>query len=106
MKSRAKTGVFQRTVLASALCVLGLGQAHAVSFTQGDSTIDINGTINGFYSHRTAESGGEKTTNSALTNGLLPGWINFVFTTKAEGLDITQHGESGYNMEDVLSTPA
>ncbi|HJV25423.1 MAG TPA: porin [Aromatoleum sp.] len=91
MKSRAKTGVFQRTVLASALCVLGLGQAHAVSFTQGDSTIDINGTINGFYSHRTAESGGEKTTNSALTNGLLPGWINFVFTTKVEGLDIKAH---------------
>ena len=82
---------FKQTVLATAICAAGLGQAHAVSFTQGDSTIDINGTINGFYSHRTAEAGGDKTTNSALTNGLLPGWINFVFTTKVEGLDIKAH---------------
>lgn len=91
MISRAGSGVFGRTALASALCALGLGQAHAVSFSQGDATIDINGTINGFYSSRTAESGGVKTTNSALTNGLLPGWINFVFTTKVEGLDVKAH---------------
>src|SRR5574337_1798386 len=88
---RAKSGVLARTTMAGALCALGLGQAHAVSFSQGDSTIDINGTINGFYSNRTQEVDGVKTTNSALTNGLLPGWINFVFTTKVDGLDIKAH---------------
>lgn len=78
-------------VLAAALCAAGLGQAHAVSFSEGDATIDINGTINGFYSHRTEEAGGVKTRDSALTNGLLPGWINFVFTTKVDGLDVKAH---------------
>ena len=109
MISRAKSGVFGRTALAAALCTLGLGPAHAVSFTQGDSTIDINGTINGFYSHRTAESGGVKTTNSALTNGLLPGWINFVFTTKVEGLDIKAHvgfAPGINNKSDVVGLPS
>lgn len=91
MTIRAKSGVLKRTAMAGALCALGLGQAHAVSFSQGDSTIDINGTINGFYSSRTQEVGGVKTRESALTNGLLPGWINFVFTTKVEGLDIKAH---------------
>lgn len=81
----------KQTLLASAICAMTLGQAHAVSFSEGDATLDINGTINGFYSHRTAKSGGTETTNSALTNGLLPGWINFVFTTKVEGLDIKAH---------------
>ncbi|MBD5804917.1 hypothetical protein AZOA_43630 [Azoarcus sp. Aa7] len=91
MTIRAKSGVLGRTAVAGALCALGLGQAHAVSFSQGDSTIDINGTINGFYSSRTQEVDGVKTRESALTNGLLPGWINFVFTTKVEGLDIKAH---------------
>jgi predicted porin len=80
-----------RIALAAMLGAVAVAPAYAVSFSQGDATIDINGTINGFYSNRTAESGGEKTTNSALTNGLLPGWINFVFTTKVEGLDIKAH---------------
>jgi hypothetical protein len=39
----------------------------------------------------TSTGGGSKTNDSALTNGLLPGWINFVFTTKVEGLDIKAH---------------
>lgn len=109
MISRAKSGVFGRTALAAALCALGLGPVHAVSFTQGESTIDINGTINGFYSHRTAESGGVKTTNSALTNGLLPGWINFVFTTKVEGLDVKAHvgfAPGINNKSDVVGLPS
>lgn len=82
---------FKRGVLATAMCAAGLGQAHAVSFSQGDATIDINGTINGFYANRTVKVAGETTRHSALTNGLLPGWINFVFTTKFEGLDIKAH---------------
>ena len=67
------------------------GQAQAVSFTQGDHTIDINGTINGFYSYRHEDNNGVKTDNSGITNGLLPGWINFVFTTKVEDLNIKAH---------------
>jgi hypothetical protein len=72
------------------------GTAQAVSFTQGDVTLDINGTINGYYVHREAKTttaAGVTTTtnNSALTNGLLPGWINFVATTQAKGNDIKAH---------------
>lgn len=71
--------------------------SQAVSFTQNDVTLDINGTINGFYVNREAKtinrSTGATTTtnNSALTNGLLPGWINFVATTQANGQDIKAH---------------
>ena len=78
------------TSIAAALAIAA-APAQAISFSQGDATLDINGTVNGFYSHRSAEANGVKTTNSALTNGLLPGWINFVFTTKVEGLDVKAH---------------
>jgi predicted porin len=74
-----------------AVAACAAGHASAVSFTQGDATIDINGTINGFYAHRSVEANGVETNNSELTNGLLPGWINFVFTTKVDGLDIKAH---------------
>ena len=73
------------------------GASQAVSFTHNDVTLDINGTINGFYVNREAQSinratGASTTTNnSELTNGLLPGWINFVATTQANGLDIKAH---------------
>lgn len=72
------------------------GSAHAVSYTQGDVTLDINGTINGYYVNREAKTttaAGVTTTtnNSALTNGLLPGWINFVATMQAGGNDIKAH---------------
>jgi len=71
--------------------------SQAVSYTQGDVTLDINGTINGFYVNREAKSTDRATgkstttTNSELTNGLLPGWINFVATTQANGQDIKAH---------------
>lgn len=73
------------------------GASQAVSFTHNDITLDINGTINGFYVNREAQSinratGASTTTNnSELTNGLLPGWINFVATTQANGQDIKAH---------------
>jgi len=73
------------------------GASQAVSFTHNDVTLDINGTINGFYVNREAQSinranGASTTTNnSELTNGLLPGWINFVATTQANGQDIKAH---------------
>lgn len=83
--------------LVLALLACGSTASQAVSFTQNDVTLDINGTINGFYVVREAEATNRatgattKTTNSALTNGLLPGWINFVATTQAGGQDIKAH---------------
>ena len=90
-----KTLSIRPLVLAMLACASTGSQA--VSFTQNDVTLDINGTINGFYVNREAQtinrSTGASTTtnNSALTNGLLPGWINFVATTQANGQDIKAH---------------
>jgi Gram-negative porin len=82
---------------AAALCLLAsAGASHAVSFNQGDVNLDINGTVNGFYVNREAKitpTGGveSKTTNSSISNGLLPGWINFVATAKAGDQDVKAH---------------
>ncbi len=90
-----KNLTFRPLVLALLAC--GSGASHAVSFTQNDVTLDINGTINGFYVNREAKSTNRATgvtttsNNSALSNGLLPGWINFVATTRANDLDIKAH---------------
>ncbi len=84
----------QKTLIARAIgvaLIAASGCAGAVSFTDGDKTLDINTTVNGFYAFRTTEDDRGKVNNSGITNGLLPGWINFVFTTKAEGLDIKAH---------------
>ena len=83
--------------LAIALLACASTGSQAVSFTNGDVTLDINGTVNGFYVNREAKvtdratGASSTTTNSALTNGLLPGWINFVATTQANGQDIKAH---------------
>lgn len=82
--------------VALACLAAAAGGAQAVSFTKDDVTLDINGTINGFYVNReskTSVAGTQtsKTQNSELTNGLLPGWINFVMTTKAGDQDIKAH---------------
>ena len=91
----------RQTILARSIAVALLaaasGASHAVSFTQNDVTLDINGTVNGYYVFREAETTMRatgvttKNTNSALSNGLLPGWINFVATTRANDLDIKAH---------------
>jgi predicted porin len=66
--------------------------AHAVSITKDDVTLDITGIVNGYYVYRTSEvPGSPKVSNSGVSNGLLPGWVNFVFTTKAGGLDLKAH---------------
>jgi hypothetical protein len=94
-------------LLALALASLS-GASHAVSFSNGDATLDINGTINGFYSHRSTEDDRGRVNNSGITNGLLPGWINFVFTTKVEGLDIKAHvgfAPGINNDSDVVGLP-
>ncbi|HNS92716.1 MAG TPA: porin, partial [Thauera sp.] len=49
-KGLRATGGKRLSLLTGALLALGMGPAHAVSFSQGDATLDINGTINGFYS--------------------------------------------------------
>ena len=78
------------TTLVMTLTPLSMS-APAVSFTKDGVTLDINGTINGFYSYRTTEDDRGKVSNSGITNGLLPGWINFVVTTEIEGVDIKGH---------------
>ena len=94
--------------VALACLAAAAGGAQAVSFTQNDVTLDINGTINGFYVNReskTTETGkpDSKTQNSALSNGLLPGWINFVATTKAGDQDIKAHFSFAPGINDSSS---
>ena len=61
----------KKTQIAALLALLSLsGASHAVSFSQGDATLDINGTINGFYSHRSTEDDRGRVNNSGITNGL------------------------------------
>ncbi|WP_079435714.1 porin [Zoogloea sp. LCSB751] len=91
----------KKTLLAQSVALACLaaaaGGAQAVSFTQNDVTVDINGTINGFYVNRDSKTENKatgvttKSQNSELTNGLLPGWINFVVTSKAGDQDIKAH---------------
>lgn len=99
----------KNTPIAALLALLSLsGASHAVSFSQGDATLDINGTINGFYSHRSTEDDRGRVNNSGITNGLLPGWINFVFTTKVEDMDIKAHvgfAPGINNDSDVVGLP-
>lgn len=99
----------KKTPIAALLALLSLsGASHAVSFSQGDATLDINGTINGFYSHRSTEDDRGRVNNSGITNGLLPGWINFVFTTKVEDMDIKAHvgfAPGINNDSDVVGLP-
>jgi hypothetical protein len=90
-----------QTVIARSLAFVLLGGAagasQAVSYTQNGVTLDINGTVNGYYVNRESEVTTRatgvttKSTNSELTNGLLPGWINFIATTQADGQDIKAH---------------
>jgi predicted porin len=83
--------------VAFAILAAAATSSHAVSYTQNGVTLDINGTINGYYVNRESETTTRatgvttKSTNSELTNGLLPGWINFIATTQAEGQDIKAH---------------
>jgi predicted porin len=66
--------------------------AHAVSITKDDVTLDITGIVNGYFVYRESQvPGSPKVSNSGVSNGLLPGWVNFVFTTKAGGLDLKAH---------------
>jgi len=110
-----ETIIMKKSLLAQSVALACLaaatGGAEAVSFTQNDVTLDINGTINGFYVNRESETktttGGvqstTKTQNSALTNGLLPGWINFVVTTKQADQDIKAHFSFAPGINDSSS---
>lgn len=91
-----KKSIIARSVAVAVLATSGVA-AHAVSFSQNDVNIDINGTVNGFLVTRkedwTNNTTGAKasTTNSGISNGLLPGWINFVATTTVDGQDVKAH---------------
>ena len=105
----------KKTLLAQSVALACLataaGGAQAVSFTQNDVTVDINGTINGFYVNRESETRSTtgavtsttKSQNSALTNGLLPGWINFVVTTRQGDQDIKAHFSFAPGINDSSS---
>ena len=105
----------KKTLLAQSVALACLatvaGGAQAVSFTQNDVPIDINGTINGFYVNRESETrtttdavtSTTKSQNSALTNGLLPGWINFVVTTRQGDQDIKAHFSFAPGINDSSS---
>lgn len=83
--------------IALAMLAVASSASQAVSFSQNDVTLDINGTVNGFYVNRDVTTTDRVTgksynsNNSELSNGLLPGWINFVATTQANGQDIKAH---------------
>ncbi|WP_290869975.1 porin [Aquabacterium sp.] len=83
------------SILALSIAAIA-SQAQAVSFTQNDVTLDINGTVNGFYVNRdsrTTSAAGvtTKTSTSGISNGLLPGWVNFVATAKVEDVNVKAH---------------
>jgi predicted porin len=91
---------------AVAALTTAAGAAQAISFTQNDWTLDINGTVNGFYTFTDCSSkvgasqwnafsacnvvgNGGKT--SSVENGFLPVWLNFVATARLNNLDIKAH---------------
>jgi predicted porin len=88
-------------IAAAGLLAFAASNASAISFTQNDWTLDINGTVNGFYANTNCNNGtaawatfstcANDSNNSTVKNGLLPGWINFVATTRQNDLDIKAH---------------
>lgn len=97
-----------RTIRSRATCLAALAtlaaSAQAITITSGDSALDITGIVNGYYVYRTSEiPGGPKTTNSGISNGLLPGWINFAYTTRAGGLDVKAHVSFAPGINDSSS---
>jgi predicted porin len=85
---------------ALALAVAGAAgvapAAHAFEVKSGEWTLEVSGTVNGFYVNREAKtrrSDGSWTTtrDSAVENGLLPAWLNFKLSTQVEGWDLKAH---------------
>ena len=48
--ARSATTAVLPAALSAALLALAATPAQAIGFSQGDATLDINGTVNGFYS--------------------------------------------------------
>lgn len=84
----------------------GMGTAQAISFTQGDWTLDINGTVNGFYTFTDCSRNvgasqwntfsacnvvGNGSKTSSIQNGYLPAWINVVAKARLNNLDVKAH---------------
>jgi predicted porin len=78
------------------LAIATVPAAHAWDMKSGDWSLNVSGTVNGFYVHRESDvrdaSGNWKTTTStAVENGLLPAWLNITAATQLEGWDIKAH---------------
>ncbi len=96
-----KRNLLQLAVV-SALATLA-APAQAINFTQGDWNMDINGTVNGFYTQTqcsgvangaawaTFSACNDNNDHANIQNGLLPGWISFVATTRQADMDIKAH---------------
>ncbi len=95
-----------RPVLAGALALVTSGGVHAISFTQGAWTLDINGTVNGFYTDTRCSNNvgaanwapfsacnavGNANKTTSIENGFLPAWIHFIATTRTNNLDVEAH---------------
>ncbi len=88
-----------KKILSAAILGLFAAQAHAVSFTQGDWTMDLSGSVNAFYTQsncNTSATGygalgvcsGPNQDTATIQNGLLPGFINFTASSKQSGYDV------------------
>jgi predicted porin len=88
---------FTRLIVAVGAALVATNAHALISYTQGDWTVGIGGTVNGFYVQSTEKNTdaatGEEDTNhrASVQNGLLPGWINFVITTHQKQFDIKAH---------------
>lgn len=96
-------------VAGGILAIIASGGAQAISFSEGAWKMDINGTVNAFYTSTnctTVDAShaswsflsacntlglGSNDKTVAIQNGFLPGWVNFIATTRANDLDIKAH---------------
>jgi len=96
-----------RLALAVAGALAGMSSAHALEFTAGTWKLNIDGSVNAFYTNLDCDksgitapviaatlpacgvSGNGGSEDSAnIQNGLLPGYIKFSASTQAKGLDL------------------
>ncbi len=96
-----------RLALAVAGALAGMSSAHALEFTAGTWKLNIDGSVNAFYTNLDCDKTGTAAPVIAATlpacgvsgnggaedsagiqNGLLPGYIKFSASTQAKGLDL------------------
>lgn len=93
------------SILVSMACLTNV--AHAIGYSEGDFSMDINGIVGGFYTQTdcdvtpdssqwstfsACEYAVDNKDTASVQNGFLPGWINFVASYKTENnLDLKGH---------------